>query len=128
MKFCYFTNGWLTRLWINKYICIILSFNQGLVLNVLLDILFQVVGDQKGAVFGGLVEAPLRPSNKRKYQVAFYSFFLPWYCWRLHFAVVLILILSSWHKFCTGNKQYICFHKHLWLSCCISPNRSLLLV
>lgn len=27
-----------------------------------------VVGDQKGAVFGGLVEAPLRPTNKRKYQ------------------------------------------------------------
>ncbi|TKY60283.1 Oxidation resistance protein 1 [Spatholobus suberectus] len=27
-----------------------------------------VVGDRKGAVFGGLVEAPLRPSNKRKYQ------------------------------------------------------------
>ncbi|GLU20452.1 hypothetical protein SLE2022_366530 [Rubroshorea leprosula] len=27
-----------------------------------------VVGDRKGAVFGGLVEAPLRPINKRKYQ------------------------------------------------------------
>ncbi|KAB1210254.1 Oxidation resistance protein 1 [Morella rubra] len=27
-----------------------------------------VVGDRKGAVFGGLVEAPLRPTNKRKYQ------------------------------------------------------------
>ncbi|XP_043698380.1 uncharacterized protein LOC122649081 isoform X2 [Telopea speciosissima] len=27
-----------------------------------------VVGDQKGAVFGGLVEAPLRPTSKRKYQ------------------------------------------------------------
>ncbi|XP_052197600.1 uncharacterized protein LOC127804701 isoform X2 [Diospyros lotus] len=27
-----------------------------------------VVGDFKGAVFGGLVEAPLRPTNKRKYQ------------------------------------------------------------
>ncbi|XP_054784225.1 uncharacterized protein LOC129291098 isoform X2 [Prosopis cineraria] len=27
-----------------------------------------VVGDRKGAVFGGLVEAPLEPSNKRKYQ------------------------------------------------------------
>ncbi|KAF6140674.1 hypothetical protein GIB67_013967 [Kingdonia uniflora] len=27
-----------------------------------------VVGDRKGAIFGGLVEAPLRPSNKRKYQ------------------------------------------------------------
>lgn len=27
-----------------------------------------VVGDRKGAVFGGLVEAPLRPSIKRKYQ------------------------------------------------------------
>ncbi|KAK6923406.1 TLDc domain, partial [Dillenia turbinata] len=27
-----------------------------------------VVGDRKGAVFGGLVEAPLKPSNKRKYQ------------------------------------------------------------
>ncbi|KAK7358979.1 hypothetical protein VNO77_00922 [Canavalia gladiata] len=27
-----------------------------------------VVGDSKGAVFGGLVEAPLKPSNKRKYQ------------------------------------------------------------
>ncbi|KAL5753530.1 hypothetical protein ACOSP7_021750 [Xanthoceras sorbifolium] len=27
-----------------------------------------VVGDRKGAVFGGLVEAPLRPTSKRKYQ------------------------------------------------------------
>ncbi|KAI9093897.1 hypothetical protein K1719_026895 [Acacia pycnantha] len=27
-----------------------------------------VVGDRKGAVFGGLVGAPLKPSNKRKYQ------------------------------------------------------------
>ncbi|KAI5406055.1 uncharacterized protein LOC127082915 isoform X1 [Lathyrus oleraceus] len=27
-----------------------------------------VVGDKKGAVFGSLVETPLRPSNKRKYQ------------------------------------------------------------
>lgn len=27
-----------------------------------------VVGDRKGAVFGGLIEAPLRPSNKKKYQ------------------------------------------------------------
>ncbi|KAJ0975033.1 hypothetical protein J5N97_016998 [Dioscorea zingiberensis] len=27
-----------------------------------------VVGDRKGAVFGGLVEAPLQPTNKRKYQ------------------------------------------------------------
>ncbi|KAJ9541118.1 hypothetical protein OSB04_027624, partial [Centaurea solstitialis] len=27
-----------------------------------------VVGDRKGAVFGGLVEAPLRPSTKKRYQ------------------------------------------------------------
>ncbi|XP_077213298.1 TLD-domain containing nucleolar protein [Tasmannia lanceolata] len=27
-----------------------------------------VVGDRRGGVFGGLVEAPLRPTNKRKYQ------------------------------------------------------------
>ncbi|XP_073010173.1 uncharacterized protein [Typha latifolia] len=27
-----------------------------------------IVGDQKGAVFGGLVEAPLQPTNKKKYQ------------------------------------------------------------
>ncbi|WOG92123.1 hypothetical protein DCAR_0311382 [Daucus carota subsp. sativus] len=27
-----------------------------------------VVGDRKGAIFGGYVEAPLRPSNKRRYQ------------------------------------------------------------
>ncbi|WOK92167.1 oxidation resistance protein 1 [Canna indica] len=27
-----------------------------------------VVGDKKGAVFGGLVEAPLQPTNQRKYQ------------------------------------------------------------
>ncbi|KAE9449982.1 hypothetical protein C3L33_18111, partial [Rhododendron williamsianum] len=32
-------------------------------------LIFQVVGDRKGAVFGGLVEAPLRATNKRKYQV-----------------------------------------------------------
>ncbi|GJT79232.1 oxidation resistance protein 1-like protein [Tanacetum coccineum] len=29
---------------------------------------FQVVGDTKGVVFGGLVEAPLRPSTKKRYQ------------------------------------------------------------
>nr|KAJ0224206.1 hypothetical protein LSAT_V11C100033200 [Lactuca sativa] len=28
-----------------------------------------VVGDRKGAVFGGLVEAPLKPSTKKRYQV-----------------------------------------------------------
>ncbi|KAK4791620.1 hypothetical protein SAY86_032033 [Trapa natans] len=27
-----------------------------------------VVGDKKGAIFGGLVEAPLQPTNKKKYQ------------------------------------------------------------
>ncbi|KAM7513622.1 hypothetical protein LguiA_003205 [Lonicera macranthoides] len=27
-----------------------------------------VVGDRKGAVFGGLVEAPLKPTNKKRYQ------------------------------------------------------------
>ncbi|KAF5747356.1 hypothetical protein HS088_TW05G00077 [Tripterygium wilfordii] len=27
-----------------------------------------VVGDRRGAVFGGLVDAPLRPTNRRKYQ------------------------------------------------------------
>ncbi|KAL7604633.1 hypothetical protein Lser_V15G09251 [Lactuca serriola] len=27
-----------------------------------------VVGDRKGAVFGGLVEAPLKPSTKKRYQ------------------------------------------------------------
>lgn len=36
---------------------------------IFLSIFFQVVGDRKGAVFGGLVEAPLRPTNKKKYQV-----------------------------------------------------------
>ncbi|RDX69371.1 Oxidation resistance protein 1, partial [Mucuna pruriens] len=35
-----------------------------------------VVGDRKGAVFGGLVEAPLRPSSKRKYQVTSYLYYL----------------------------------------------------
>ncbi|KAF5960510.1 hypothetical protein HYC85_001719 [Camellia sinensis] len=30
-----------------------------------------VVGDRKGAVFGGLVEAPLRPTSKRKYEDLF---------------------------------------------------------
>lgn len=34
----------------------------------------QVVGDRKGAVFGGLVEAPLRPTNK-KYQVLLKSIY-----------------------------------------------------
>lgn len=33
-------------------------------------IFLKVVGDRKGAVFGGLVEAPLRPTSERKYQVA----------------------------------------------------------
>ncbi|MED6131509.1 hypothetical protein PIB30_010563 [Stylosanthes scabra] len=33
-----------------------------------------VVGDRQGAVFGGLVEAPLRPSTKRKYQGTISSF------------------------------------------------------
>lgn len=35
---------------------------------IMVLIFFQVVGDRKGAVFGGLVEAPLKPTNK-KYQV-----------------------------------------------------------
>ncbi|XP_057430532.1 uncharacterized protein LOC130723480 isoform X2 [Lotus japonicus] len=30
-----------------------------------------VVGDQRGAVFGSLVEAPMRPSNRRKYQILY---------------------------------------------------------
>ncbi|GFP97213.1 oxidation resistance protein 1, partial [Phtheirospermum japonicum] len=33
-----------------------------------------VVGDRKGAVFGGLVEAPLRPTSKRRYQGSNNSF------------------------------------------------------
>ncbi|KAL3527742.1 hypothetical protein ACH5RR_012398 [Cinchona calisaya] len=33
-----------------------------------------VVGDRKGAVFGGLVDTPLRPSNKRRYQGSNNSF------------------------------------------------------
>lgn len=32
--------------------------------------MYQVVGDRKGSVFGGLVEAPLIPTDK-KYQVCF---------------------------------------------------------
>lgn len=39
-----------------------------------LRMLAQVVGDRKGAVFGSLVEAPLRPNNKRKYQVGIHEF------------------------------------------------------
>jgi len=52
-------------------------------------ILFQVVGDRKGAVFGGVVEAPLRPSNKRKYQVHHSPLISTIYVvgrWLLHFA------------------------------------------
>jgi hypothetical protein len=37
----------------------------------------QVVGDKKGTVFGGLVEAPLQPSSSKKYQV------LPLHCDKL---------------------------------------------
>ncbi|CAN6484720.1 unnamed protein product [Victoria cruziana] len=33
-----------------------------------------VVGDRKGAVFGGLMEAPLRPTSRRKYQGSSNSF------------------------------------------------------
>ncbi|KAL0448755.1 UNVERIFIED_CONTAM: hypothetical protein Slati_1431900 [Sesamum latifolium] len=33
-----------------------------------------VVGDRNGAVFGGLVEAPLRPTNRRRYQGSNNSF------------------------------------------------------
>ncbi|CAA0838144.1 TLD-domain containing nucleolar protein [Striga hermonthica] len=33
-----------------------------------------VVGDRNGAIFGGLVEAPLRPSSKRRYQGSNNSF------------------------------------------------------
>ncbi|XP_042457996.1 TLD domain-containing protein 2-like isoform X1 [Zingiber officinale] len=33
-----------------------------------------VVGDRRGAVFGGLVEAPLQPTNRRKYQGTSSSF------------------------------------------------------
>jgi hypothetical protein len=32
----------------------------------------KIVGDKKGAVFGGLVEAPLQPTNKKKYQVTYH--------------------------------------------------------
>ncbi|AQK56486.1 TLD-domain containing nucleolar protein [Zea mays] len=32
------------------------------------DAMLQVVGDKKGTVFGGLVEAPLQPSSSKKYQ------------------------------------------------------------
>ncbi|CAI9262629.1 unnamed protein product [Lactuca saligna] len=32
------------------------------------NVLSSVVGDRKGAVFGGLVEAPLKPSTKKRYQ------------------------------------------------------------
>jgi membrane protease YdiL (CAAX protease family) len=32
----------------------------------------QIVGDKKGAVFGGLVEAPLQPTDKKKYQVTYH--------------------------------------------------------
>jgi hypothetical protein len=34
------------------------------------DAMLQVVGDKKGTVFGGLVEAPLQPSSSKKYQVS----------------------------------------------------------
>ncbi|CAK9174957.1 unnamed protein product [Ilex paraguariensis] len=36
--------------------------------------ILQVVGDRKGAVFGGLVEAPLQATNKRRYQGTYNSF------------------------------------------------------
>uniref|UniRef100_A0A453R588 TLDc domain-containing protein n=1 Tax=Aegilops tauschii subsp. strangulata TaxID=200361 RepID=A0A453R588_AEGTS len=35
-----------------------------------------IIGDKKGAVFGGLVEAPLRPIMQRKYQVSLPHIFL----------------------------------------------------
>jgi len=34
------------------------------------------VGDMQGAVFGGLLECPLKPTAKRKYQVCQLSFFM----------------------------------------------------
>lgn len=66
---------------------------------------FQVVGDRKGAVFGGLVEAPLRPTNKRKYQVLLIR------CFPL---ILLDDVFFEKHvniEFWTGNKQYLCFYK-----------------
>lgn len=50
------------------------NFQSRMNLLILMSIFFQVVGDRKGAVFGGLVEAPLRPTNKKKYQVLLKAF------------------------------------------------------
>lgn len=33
-------------------------------------IFVQITGDKQGAVFGGLLECPLKPTAKRKYQVS----------------------------------------------------------
>lgn len=52
-------------------ICVCLRYSHHIDLIFLLEYLsvIQVVGDRNGAVFGGLVEAPLRATNKKKYQV-----------------------------------------------------------
>lgn len=58
---------WMLAFWAAFACAFSLKWNCSTHLTVL--IFFQVVGDRTGAVFGGLVEAPLRPINKRKYQV-----------------------------------------------------------
>lgn len=38
--------------------------------NVVMLYTFKIAGDRQGAVFGGLLEGPLKPTAKRKYQVS----------------------------------------------------------
>lgn len=54
-------------------------------------IFFQVVGDRKGAVFGGLVEAPLRPTSKKKYQVLLKHNFI----YLVHLATISFYVLLT---------------------------------
>lgn len=55
--------------WYGTIIYVLVSF---LFIDLLLFnfyIVYQIVGDLKGAAFGGLLECPLNPTPKRKYQV-----------------------------------------------------------
>jgi hypothetical protein len=66
-----------------EYLCLLYIEGAGFVLAThfwyATDVLLShIVGDRKGVVFGGLVEAPLQPITKRKYQVRY-----PCCCWFL---------------------------------------------
>uniref|UniRef100_A0A453PIX1 Oxidation resistance protein 1 n=1 Tax=Aegilops tauschii subsp. strangulata TaxID=200361 RepID=A0A453PIX1_AEGTS len=64
-----------------------------------------VVGDRKGAVFGGLVEAPLQPTSTKKYQRVpitalfslIYTVILLYTGQQVPISIILCALLTIWH-------------------------------